>query len=100
MKAVYTMVAMRFIGTEQIVRDLREGARLVLRREPTNEHDHNAVQVLVDVNSLDRLLVAYIKGSEVAALAKPMDRRSMTEVAGTYTAKLRWPSVVCGGMIP
>jgi hypothetical protein len=90
MKALYTLVGMRFRGTVQLVAKLPVGEALDLLREPDNQHDHNAVQVWAQGQH-----VAYIKGDEAAGLARWMDAdetRKQYGVSGKLVAA-RWPQV-------
>jgi hypothetical protein len=69
-----------FEGRASLIRKhCREGLKAVLKREPSNRHDENAVAVLLEVPRLGGLLgtkliqVGYIKANTAKSLAKKMD---------------------------
>lgn len=89
MKSLYTMVGMQYHGSKEIVAALRGGEPLMLHREPGNERDPDAVGVWLD----DRL-VAYIKGTEAAGLARDMDAKGTKSIVGVFrVGGDRWPQV-------
>lgn len=89
MISLYTMVGMKWRGTERLVGDLKRGEVLELRRDPNNQHDFNAVQVWYDGQH-----VAFIKGTEVAPLAREMDALDIKTTNGKFAiGGDRWPQV-------
>jgi hypothetical protein len=90
MKTLYTMVGMRFRGTEAKVAALQNGDNLMLRREPTNRHDPNAVAIDSDLG----IHLAYVKGTEAGNLARQMDAAGATQWPCTFRVTAdRWPQV-------
>lgn len=90
MKGIYTLVGMKYRHTEGIVKALRGGESLSLRREPDNPHDRAAIMVWYDGKH-----IAYIKGSEAPALARFMDEHvgEGNEMPARYRITPdRWPS--------
>jgi hypothetical protein len=80
---------MRFRGTEKVVAEMKRGAHLILRRDPNNRHDPNAVEVWYGLQH-----VAFIKATEAVGLAKAMDNAGFREFAGSFTVTAdRWPQV-------
>lgn len=92
MKSVYTMVGMRFKGTELLVSGLRVGALLTLVREPTNKHDPNAVAIHIRINGSDKH-IAYVKATEALILSRDMDRNGKESLPGKFVIFDRWPAV-------
>lgn len=89
MKELYTLVGMKYRGTEAMVASLSHGAALTLRREPNNQYDVNAVAVYFGPHH-----VGYIKGTEAARLAPDMDRAGKVELPCTFAVTAdRWPQV-------
>ncbi len=89
MKQIYTMVGMKFRGTEAIVAAMMAGESLTLQREPNNAHDPNAVAVYSG-----ELHVAYVKGTEARALALQMDGAGQKSIPGIFAVSAdRWPMV-------
>lgn len=87
MKAAYSIVGMKHCDSEKFVKGLRAGEPLTLVREPTNEHDPNAVQVHIR----DRR-VGYVKGTQAKGLAKAMDESGHNSVNGKLAfGGDRWP---------
>jgi hypothetical protein len=94
LKGLYGLVGMKFRPQE--ARDhlaaLPNGAPLVLKREPGNQHDRYAVQVWSgDVH------IGYVKGSQVQPLAMAMDA-ALEPARDAWPAKLaidggKWPLV-------
>jgi len=81
---------MRFRGTVDAVNNLKPGEPMRLIRERNNEHDRHAVMVC----DRDGRHLAYVKGSEVVALANWMDARQISEISGAYRVTAdRWPQV-------
>lgn len=78
MKALYDIVGMKYRGTEKFVRALPSGEVLDLLREPTNQHDPNAVQVWAHGQH-----VGYIKGTQAVDLARWMDSDAVRREYGT-----------------
>lgn len=77
MKAMYGIVGTKFRPREaqDLFARLPSGAPLLLRREPTNEHDPFAVQVwAVEPKTRDAILVGYVKGTQNRGIAMAMDR--------------------------
>lgn len=104
MKALYALVGMKHRGTEALVVTLPAGEPLALIREPTNEHDPNAVQVWArDVH------LGFVKGTQARALAAKMDgpsrvlsgcavRAAIQQEPARWTGRLvaggdRWPMI-------
>lgn len=89
MKSLYTMVGMKFRGTEAVVAALEPGAELLLMREPANPHDPHAVAIYHDCRR-----VAYVKGTEAKDLAAQMDRDGTPQITGRFAVGAdRWPQV-------
>lgn len=89
MKAIYTLVGMRFRETIDYVKTLPAGKPLTLRREPDNRYDRNAVRVLDG-----ELLIGYVKATQARNLAFAMDRAGKAEIAGTLSVTPdRWPMI-------
>ena len=57
MKAIYSLVGLKFFDAEPIMRELEPGTTLILRRERANQSDVNAVAVYVS---------AWSSGEEIA----------------------------------
>lgn len=92
MKQLYTLVGMKHRDTVRVVADMVRGTPLTLRRAPNNLHDRNAVEVWFE----DRH-IAFIKGTEVPALAREMDRTGTLTITGIFvTGADRWPQVEVG----
>ncbi len=77
-----------FEGREKIVqKHCREGMEVVLKRDPKNKYDTNAVAVFLKVPRIGGLLgssliqIGHIKANTAKSLAKAMD--SGSEVTGT-----------------
>lgn len=82
------IVGMKFRGTERLVAGLQQGEPLTFVREPTNEHDKNAVQIWArDVH------VGYVKGAQAKDVARFMDdgKHERWPAILAVTAD-RWPS--------
>ena len=79
MKAIYQLVGNRFRGqAEQTAfKALRKGDGITLVREPTNEHDSNAVKAMIG-----ELHVAYVKADDARVLSNIMDTDHHTQVNG------------------
>lgn len=69
MKTLVALVGMKHRGTMNLVASLPNGEPLVLKREPDNKFDANAVQVWARGQH-----VGYIKGSQNTPIALAMDR--------------------------
>ena len=65
----YSIVGMNYIKTEAVVAALQPGHAVMLVREPTNEHDPNAVAVWVDGRR-----VGYVPKKQNVALAQFIDQ--------------------------
>ncbi len=68
MKTLYPIVGARHRETEAFLRGLPESEPLLLKREPTNEYDKNAIQVWARGTH-----VGYIPKRDNPALALAMD---------------------------
>lgn len=89
MKSLYTMVGMKHQGAVELVNSFKGGERITLTREPENPADANAVAIYYD----DRK-VAFVKGTECAALARDMDAKGLTTLEGVFRVTAdRWPQV-------
>ncbi len=89
MKSLYTMVGMKFLDTEDIVKAMQPGAEILLLREPHNEHDRNAIAVYGA-----GLHLAYVKGTEAVGLAREMDSKGLKSLSGAFRVTAdRWPQV-------
>lgn len=89
MKDIFTLVGMKYRGTERDVAALKDGDLLRLVREKNNQHDRNAVSVWRG----DKML-AYIKGTEAVSLARTMDAARSVEITGLFRVTSdRWPQV-------
>lgn len=89
MKLLYTMVGMKYRGSESIVAAMTPGEPLTLRREPDNPHDRTAVAVYSG-----RSHIAYIRATEAAVLAREMDSKQMPSINGAFRVTAnRWPQV-------
>lgn len=86
MKSIYTIVGMKYRGTESLVASMKVGEPLTLIREPTNSHDPNAVQVWGRST-----LLGFVKGTEAAALAREMDAKQTEAKPATFAIGDRWP---------
>ncbi|PCI23234.1 MAG: hypothetical protein COB62_00085 [Piscirickettsiaceae bacterium] len=69
-----------FDGREKIIRvHCREGTKVILKRDPTNKYDENAIKVYLKTNVLFGLLgtklkqIGFIKANTAKSLAKKMD---------------------------
>lgn len=88
-RQIFTLVGAKHRGTEDIVAKLSPGAEMLLRREPGNPHDRNAVMIFGS-----GLHLGYVKGTEAGGLARQMDASGITEVRGAYRVTGdRWPQV-------
>lgn len=87
----YFIAGMQPRGTEDAVRAMDSGAALELRREPTNAHDKNAVQIW----SGD-LMIGYVRGYQAKVLAPTMDAAKKTSLSGTlaFTDNSKVPVVM------
>lgn len=74
MKSLVALVGMKFRGTEDLVRSLRQGEALKLVREPDNRFDRFAVQVWAR-----GIHVGYLKGSQVKPIARALDSKAMAQ---------------------
>lgn len=89
MKSIYTLVGMKYRNTEKVVADMKRGTVLILRRDPNNRHDSNAVEVWCGDQH-----VAFIKGTEVAMLAREMDTDGYSQITGSFVVGAdRWSQV-------
>lgn len=89
MKSIYTMVGMQHKGAKTLVAEMKRGTPLLLRRDQNNPHDFNAVEVWHEGKH-----IAFVKGTEVALLARTMDHKSLLEVPAIFTVTPdRWPQV-------
>ncbi len=101
MKGLYALVGLKFRPEEarRHFAALPNGSPLVLKREPTNPHDRNAVQVW----SGD-VMIGYVSGKQNAPLAMAMDRQVAGAIpdaspsVGCFPAKLaidggKWPLI-------
>ena len=91
------VVAMYHVGLfrkPEVINSIIPGKRIVLRREPSNNHDPNAVQVFLDDNPNDQL--GYIKRERAARLAPILDRGSQYKcyVQSTYRPRRRFEIVI------
>jgi hypothetical protein len=89
-KSIYSIVGMKHRGTETFVRSLPSGEAIDLIRDPTNEHDKNAVQVWARGQH-----VGFIKATEAVQLAKWIDVNDIRRrfgVSGKLVAR-QWPEV-------
>lgn len=92
MKSLYNLVGMRHHpNAEILLREVEdEEGIVVLRREPDNKFDHNAIQALVffvadSSNSpYEGTIVGYVKREQAVILAKKMDDAKVT----TLNAKI------------
>lgn len=91
MKRLLTIVGMQYRGTEKLVRELPAGERLILRRDPGNPADVNAIAVIVMVGMFEQL-VGYIKATEAAEIAPTMDAAEKTQGLGKFVPG-NWPQV-------
>lgn len=80
MKAIYTLVGTSHRGTREHVAAMKPGSPLLLRREPNNQHDVNAVQVWDGETH-----VGYVKAIESGDLARRMDAE---------TGGRDWPAIL------
>lgn len=96
-KTLVALVGMKHRGTEALATSLPRGEPLMLVREPSNEHDPNAVQVWAR-----GVMLGFIKGSQVRPVALAMDNAAaqlgLPSKAATMAATLaidggRWPMV-------
>lgn len=81
MKALYSLVGMKYRGTGPLVASLTIGEPLELRREPENPHDPNAVQIWARGQH-----VAYVLGNQAKHLAPRMDAAGQTTIVGKLAA--------------
>jgi hypothetical protein len=90
MKALYSIVGMRFRNAVDFVRTQAPGTPVEVRREATNPHDENAVQVWIGDQH-----IGYVKKEQAVGLAKLLD--SKPEAGAHATGRLvfvdRLPSV-------
>lgn len=82
---------MQYRGTEKLVASLQPGERLILRREPTNEYDPNAVQVIAMVGMFEEV-AGYLPKKEAAELAPIMDAGGKPQGLGKFVPG-KWPQV-------
>lgn len=91
MKSIYPIVGMRHRGpeAERLVRELKAGDQVVLRRDPQNRFDRNAVMIMVGV-----LHVGFVPKAMAARLAPSMDAHGRAEIVGTFAVTAeRQPAV-------
>lgn len=82
MKALYTIVGIGHRGAFPIMRTVKDGAPVLLEREPDNRYDSGAIKVHVRYE--DRWAhIGYIKGTENKTLSALMDRAAEPGTAGT-----------------
>ena len=86
-KRLYTMVGMRFRGTEKRVHELKPGEPLLLVRDASNKFDANAVQVWHNGAH-----VAFVKGAEAPDLASMMDTTATYSMTATFALVNGWPA--------
>jgi hypothetical protein len=87
-KAIYDLVGMKYRGSEKFVRAQPNGVAAKLVREPMNKHDPWAVQVWLGGEH-----VAYVKGTQVGALARKMDAAGKSSLPGFLVADEVWPKI-------
>jgi hypothetical protein len=89
MKSLYTMVGMQYRHSKEIVAEMKAGTPLTLKRDPFNPADPSAIEVWYG----DRH-IAFIKGTEVSALAQQMDAAEVPQIYGVFRVTAdRWPQV-------
>jgi len=89
MKGLYSMVGMKHRQSMTLVAAMKAGTPLTLRRDSNNPHDFNAVEVWHEGKH-----IAFIKGTEVAPLARKMDEKGILELPGKFTTGAdRWSQV-------
>jgi hypothetical protein len=89
MKSLFTMVGMQYRHSKEIVAAMKAGTPLTLKRDPFNPADPNAVEVWYG----DRH-IAFIKGTQVRALALKMDAAGQKSIPGIFAVSAdRWPQV-------
>lgn len=103
------MIALSIVGArfrppaENVLRNLPSGADLILRRQPDNPYDQNAVQVMLpdweeldDIKSLvenehgpgfdpSPLHLGFIPRTEAAKIGPDMDAKGIEEIEGLLT---------------
>ena len=69
-----------FDGRDKIIKSYcKEGMKVILKRDPTNEHDSNAISVFLEIPKLFGLFgksqkdIGFIKSATAKTLAKKMD---------------------------
>jgi hypothetical protein len=91
MKAVYMIVATRHIeGAEALVASLKRGEPMILRRDPVNQYDTRAVEIVCRGTR-----VGFVPMRDNAKLADRLDKMGPgAEIAGTYAPSgHRWVEV-------
>lgn len=89
--SLYSIVGMKHRGTENVVAALTDGEPLVLKREPSNQYDRNAVQVWAKGQH-----VGYVRATQAVTLAEELDHGESPMPAREFPAKFRvtsdrWP---------
>ena len=85
-KAIYSIVGMKHLGTEVLIADMKAGEMLALVRDPLNDYDANAVQVWGR-----QVQLGYIKATEATSLARSMDEKQTASKLAIFAIDNRWP---------
>ena len=96
MKSIVALAGMKYRGTEDLVRTMKDGEAVRLVRERDNAHDPNAVQVWAKDGAAQDVMLGFLKAGLHAggAVALLMDRRGLTEMnAKLKVTADRWPMI-------
>jgi len=88
-KSLFTIVGMKYRGTEALVASLQRGDAIALRRDPHNQHDANAIEAWYGGTH-----IGFIKADEAKVLAEWMDNHHYAAIPAIFTVTAdRWPQV-------
>jgi hypothetical protein len=86
MKTIYEIVGMKWRKMESFVASMPEGEPIELHRDAGNEHDPNAVKVLMRGK-----FVGFVKATEAVSLARMMDRHDQAMITARLVTVGRAP---------
>lgn len=97
-----TLVGVNFRPREakDIVTELEPGDNVLLRREPSNAYDSNAIKVLVDIgkggDGPNEVHIGYVAKEEAVILAPMLDEQSPGDIfeATVYAKTGAWKAIL------
>lgn len=76
-------------GAKEKVAKLPDNTTVILRRDPQNEYDSNAVKVM----TRDGFMLGYLPATKARTIAPEMDRQGFDELRAQFNAPCPTPSV-------